>query len=217
MDTTLAVVATREGRMGRRCIVCDHPHVADIEADMASGMGLLPLAARHGVSKSVMARHRTAHLAPKLAAAARLTAPVSVVQGERERAKALAAGAAPTGAEVLSLTGLLERVARSLERLDGAADRAVVDNLPTALAAVSGQLHRGIEAAARLQGIGAEPKQPGNTDKFSVTINLGGAKPLTIEGEARSLSAALPLGSATDDVDEDTSESEFAMELTFAP
>ena len=67
--------------MGRRCKVCDHAGREAIEADMITGMGLLPLAAKHGVSKSVLARHRTNCLAPRLAAAARLTAPVAITQG----------------------------------------------------------------------------------------------------------------------------------------
>jgi hypothetical protein len=88
-----------------------------------------------------------------------------------ERAKAIAAGDAPTAQEVLTLTGLLDRLVRSLDRLEGAADGAAKDNLYAALAAVSGQLHRGIADAAKLQGLYAEPEAQQQT-KFSVNIVL---------------------------------------------
>jgi hypothetical protein len=42
-----------------------------------------------------------------------------------------------------------------------------------ALAAISGQLHRGIEAAAKVQGIGSQPNLVAAGSMFSVTINLG--------------------------------------------
>ena len=50
---------------------------------------------------------------------------------------------------------------------------AAGDNLHVALAAVSGQLHRGIEAAGKLQGLYAEPEVQRQTP-FSITINLPG-------------------------------------------
>lgn len=201
--------------MGRRCIVCDHPRVADIEGDMAAGMGLLPLAAKYGVSKSVMARHRTAHLAPKLAAAARLTAPVGVVQAERRRAKAIAAGAAPTGSDVLALTGLLERLARSLERLEAAADKTAADNLPAALAAVSGQLHRGIEAAARIQGLYAEPKPAGEGAGLTVIINVPDGKPLTLDHHPAWEAQGAPVAAGPGD--EDAPAPAVGLSTTMAP
>jgi hypothetical protein len=88
-----------------------------------------------------------------------------------ERAKAIAMGGIPSAHEVLTLTGLLDRLGRSLDRLEGAADTAATDNLHSALAAVSGQLHRGVEAAAKLQGLYAEPEIQQQA-KFSVNIVL---------------------------------------------
>ena len=80
-------------------------------------------------------------------------------------------GQQPVATDLLSLNGLLDRLARSLERLEGAADMAAGDNLHAALAAVSGQLHRGIETAGKLQGLYAEPERERQAP-FSITINL---------------------------------------------
>lgn len=80
-------------------------------------------------------------------------------------------GELPRAAEVLTLTELLDRLARSLDRLEGAAEAAATDNLHSALAAVSGQLHRGVESAAKLQGLYAEPEMQQQT-KFSINIVL---------------------------------------------
>ena len=83
-------------------------------------------------------------------------------------------GAAPTAGEIMTLTSLVERLARSLDRLEGAAIAAADENLHSALAAVSGQLHRGVESAARLQGMYAEPDAHQQT-KFSINIVIPSA------------------------------------------
>jgi hypothetical protein len=49
--------------------------------------------------------------------------------------------------------------------------RRMSDNLRSALAAASGQLHRGVEAAAKLQGLYIEP-QAQQKCKFSITQNI---------------------------------------------
>ncbi len=75
------------------------------------------------------------------------------------------------------------------------------DNLPTALAAVSGQLHPGSAAAANLQGMYAAPVQQ-QTDRFSITFNVGRTTDTTIEGQVvRTLAVAADLAEveATDE------------------
>jgi len=155
--------------MSRACSICQRPDAADIETALVQGGTLVPTAAKFGLSRSSLSRHRSGCLAPKLAAAAKAVMSVNDVRAPVERAKAIVMGETPSVTEVLSLTGLLERVARSLDRLEGAADAAATDNLHSALAAVSGQLHRGVEAAAKLQGIGAMPAVQQET-KFSISI-----------------------------------------------
>jgi hypothetical protein len=149
-----------------------------------------------GISKSALARHRTGCLAPKLAAAAKMVAPASVSRAEVQRAKAIASGqASPLPDDLLTLTGLLGRLARSLERLEAAADNSLVENTPTALAAVSAQLHRGIETAAKMQGLYAERAQSA-APAFSITFKLpeaAEAKPVLHVGRC-------PQGSALDAV-----------------
>lgn len=155
-----------------RCSVCLHPRKSDIDAALMAGDALIPTGQQFGVSKSALARHRTGCLAPKVAAAAKMVAPSSATRAEVGRAKAITSGTVqPLPDDILSLTGLLGRLARSLERLEAAADTSLTDNLPTALAAVSGQLHRGIETAAKMQGLYVEAA-PQTAPAFSIVFNL---------------------------------------------
>lgn len=146
-----------------------HTDLAAIDEALSAGCALIPTSNQFGVSKSALGRHRTKCLAPKMAAAARVLRPLSETREPVERAKAIALGDAPNPQDVLTLTGLLDRLVRSLDRLEGAADVAANDNLHSALAAVSGQLHRGVESAAKLQGLYAEPAVQQQT-KFSISI-----------------------------------------------
>ncbi len=155
-----------------RCSVCLHPHKSDIDTALMAGGALISTGQRFGVSKSALGRHRTGCLAPKLAAAAKMVAPASATRAEVDRAKAITSGVVqPLPDDILSMTGLLGRLARSLERLEAAANTSLADNIPTALAAVSGQLHRGIETAAKMQGLYVEPVQPA-APTFSIIFNL---------------------------------------------
>lgn len=153
------------------CSICKHPNTPDIDAALAEGQSVRLAASKFALSKSAVARHRVGCLAPKLAAAARLVAPTAVTRSETERARAIASGqVVATMEDIVTLSGLVDRIGRSLERLDNAADVAASDGSHTALAALSAQLHRGIEVVARLQGM-ADIAEAGGP-KFSVVINL---------------------------------------------
>ena len=156
------------------CSIClRHNHV-DIESALSEGNSIAATAAQFSISKSALGRHKLNCIAPKLAAAAKMLQPVRQVREPVERAKAIMSGAAPTAGEIMTLTSLVERLARSLDRLEGAAIAAADENLHSALAAVSGQLHRGVESAARLQGMYAEPDAHQQT-KFSINIVIPSA------------------------------------------
>ncbi|MEO6022702.1 MAG: hypothetical protein ABIP64_06240 [Burkholderiales bacterium] len=153
------------------CSICQRPDHPDIDAALAAGSTIMATAAHHGASKSALGRHKLNCLAPKLAAAAKMVQPIQQSREPVERAKAIVRGTQPMATDLLSVGGLLGRLARSLERLEGAADSAAADNLHASLAVVSGQIHRGIETAGKLQGLYDEPevrRQP----SFSITINL---------------------------------------------
>lgn len=153
------------------CSICLRADLAAIDAALSAGGTLIPTSAQFGISKSTLGRHRVNCLAPKMAAAAKVLQPVRESREPVKRAKAIAKGDMPSPQEVLTLTGLLDRLARSLDRLEGAADMAANDNLHSALAAISGQLHRGIEGAAKLQGLYAEPETQ-HQSRFSINIVL---------------------------------------------
>ena len=77
----------------------------------------------------------------------------------------------PTPQEVLSLTSLLDRIGRSLDRLEHSAVAASSDGLHNAPAAVSGQISRSVEVAARMQNIGYKDTPQGQQQAgFSVQI-----------------------------------------------
>lgn len=151
------------------CSICKRSDLAAIDAALSAGGALLPTATQFRISKSALGRHKLNCLAPKLTAAAKVLKPIREVQAPVERARAIAAGALPSAHEVLTLTGLLDRLVRSLDRLEDAAVAAANDNIHSALAAVSGQLHRGVEAAAKLQGFYAEPNLR-QQSTFSISI-----------------------------------------------
>ena len=151
------------------CSICQRTDLTAIDAALAAGGTLIPTSSHFGVSKSALGRHRANCLAPKLKAAAKVLTPVREIRSPVERARAIAMGDMPSPHEVLTLTGLLDRLGRSLDRLEGAADTAATDNLHSALAALSGQIHRGVESAAKLQGFGNAPEAQ-QQPKFSVNI-----------------------------------------------
>jgi hypothetical protein len=165
------------------CTICQHTAKPAIDDALMQGISVRAVAAQFQLSKSAVARHRTGCLAPVVAAAAKLVAPAAEVRAGVTRAKAIASGqVTATPQEVLSLTGLLDRLARSLERLEGAATAAADSGLHVPLAALSGQIHRGIESAAKIQGMYAEP-QPEGGPRLSVTITIpDGFTPQTLTG-----------------------------------
>lgn len=156
--------------MPRLCHACTHPDRAAIDAALGSGTPLRAVAERFGLSRSGAHLHLRNHLHPMLAAAAKATTPTEAVREPVQRAKAILEGSAPTASDILALTGLLERLVKNLDRLDGAAD-AAADGQPAALAALSGQITRAIEAAGKLQGFYAAGEAAAGP-RFSVTINM---------------------------------------------
>ena len=157
------------------CLVCQGSHLNAVDDALMAGVSVRQVASRFDLSKSGVARHRTGCLQPKLVAAARITAPAAEVRSAVDRAKAIISGELPANhADILGLAGLLGRLGRSLERLEGAAVSAADKDLYVPLAAVSGQLHRGIESAAKIQGMYAEP-QLGGEGGLRITFNLPAA------------------------------------------
>lgn len=152
------------------CSVCQRIDLAEIDVALASGSSIVPTAARFDVSKSALGRHKLNCLAPKLAAAARIVAPVAHSKQAVKRARAIATGEAASPAEILSLTALVSKLSRSIDRLEDAAQCAGDTKAFNQLAALSGQIHRGIEAAAKLQGLGGLNTM--ETERFSITIVL---------------------------------------------
>lgn len=176
---------------GRNCTICSSPHGAAIDVALANGARLVPTAAQFGVSKSAMGRHKTNCLAPRLAAAAQTVAGSTPVR----QARAVLAGQATTSlADIGTAQGLTSKIAETLERLEYAAELACVRSQYSSLAAVSAQILRGIESAAKLHGLYADASASGEVEqKFQINIVVNApadARPAAIpatviEGAAR--------------------------------
>ncbi|MFZ4606419.1 MAG: hypothetical protein ACOYM5_09190 [Caulobacter sp.] len=155
--------------------------MAEIDQALIAGGKLVSTGVRFGVTKSSLGRHKNRCLAPKLAAAARMVRPAAEVLAPVRRAEGIVRGDQPAISDLLGSHGLLERLARSLERLEGAADAAAGNEMHGALAALSGQIHRGVEAAGKLQGLYSEPEAKGGS-AFSINIVIPPAADINSAG-----------------------------------
>lgn len=61
-DWSVAFRLGEELTMARKCSVCDHDHIADINSALASNEPLRNIADRWSVSKTELMRHRNQHL-----------------------------------------------------------------------------------------------------------------------------------------------------------
>ncbi|MCO6418381.1 hypothetical protein JYK14_19745 [Siccirubricoccus sp. KC 17139] len=151
-------------------------HIAQgaIDSALVAGQSAGSVARAHGLGADAVERHRKNHVAPQLAAAARLSAPATALAAPVKRARQIAAGAPPTPAERVHLDGLTDTLRRSLARLETAADDAAQGKALVALSALSGQITRAIDSVARLRSIGA-PKDP-HRQGLNLIINIGGER-----------------------------------------
>lgn len=159
---------------GRPCSICGSDKLTEIDAALAAGNTILHVAATFNIPKSCVHRHKLNCLAPKIRAAAKAMRTTNEVRAPVQKAEQIMAGETPSVEDILSLHGLLERVARSLSRLEGAADFAASENMCASLASVTGQIFKGVETAARMQSIGYKDAAQGQqgAPKFSITISL---------------------------------------------
>ena len=184
---------------GRPCSICGSDEINQDDSALSAGNTILNVAATFSVPKSTVHRHKVSCLAPKIKAAAKAMVSTKEAKAPVMRAREIAAGAVPTPQEVLTLTGLLDKLVRSLDRLEGSAQVAAADGLHASLAALSGQLHRGIEAAGKLQGFCSDTPQAQQGEKFSVQIILSppdtkqtGNSPVTIDCTREEHEAPVP-------------------------
>lgn len=180
---------------GNVCTICAHPRTQAIDSALMEGGKLIPVAGQFGVAKSSLARHKNNCLAPRLQAVAKLVTPQNTIREPVERAKRIVRGEAPTVDDVLGLSGLLDRLARSLERLEGAADHAALSKAHLALASLSGQISKAVETSAKLQGIGRHDDAPPDRH-FTVQIHIPdrGMPPMrTIDATAAKPEGATPI------------------------
>ncbi|MFD1191357.1 hypothetical protein [Phenylobacterium conjunctum] len=70
------------------------------------------------------------------------------------------------------MRGLTSRFARSLERLETAADDAAAASSYASLAALSGQIHKALESIGKMQGVYSDAPTGVEAPRFSINIML---------------------------------------------
>ncbi len=162
--------------MGRRCKICSSPEGMALAAEMiAAGQPDRAVAeALGGMDRMSVQRHRTQHMTGK----------VGVVAQRRQAAEGRLAAfeAAPEAlfdpASYLSRDGIAADLDVIDRRLGIAAMAAAVDGRAAALAQLSAQQLRLMEARARLGEVGGYGRDRGNgsggSGRFDVNITIGG-------------------------------------------
>ena len=169
--------------MGRICKVCADPEYMQIAAEMiAAGQPDRAVAeALGGMNRMAVQRHRTGHMAGK---------PGVVAVGRQAAEQRLAAlEAAPDmpfdPVPYLSRDGIAADLDAIDRRLSIAATAAAVDGRSAALAQLSAQQLRVVEARAKLGEVGGYGRDRGNgnggSGPFSIIMNFGNDRlPLTV-------------------------------------
>lgn len=149
---------------------------------IAEGATDAAIAARLGVGRMSVARHRANHVVRPAEAALVVASKGAAAREERSTLERAAASGQPTPAEAaraaLSLEALVGRLRKVERRLERAAEAA--EATPTALAALAGQQLRSLEFAARLGatgGFGVAKGAGSEAAPFAVNIILSGAGP----------------------------------------
>lgn len=164
--------------MGRRCAVCHHPENAKIDQRLLSGEAVSAIVAEFGFSDAGVRRHLENHVRKPLRAAA-------IRLGAVKHPGAMVAAGGTDGGQVVALSDLVGAMQRNLGRLERAADEAEADKARMALAALSGQVSRAVEVAARISGVGATKDE---AKPFSISINIGGREQVRVAAEVPRIS-----------------------------
>ena len=170
-------------------------HRPEIDAALVSGAKLVPLAQQFGLSKSAMHRHKLQCL-PGAVAEALEGASVPMVEaeplGDVAPLPAAADGGtvdADTPASLADMAALVRIMIASIERLDAAAARGSQAGQASALAAVSAQLHKGVEVLARL--ISVTPTAPAALSPAVVIMHVS-PRPVVEQTAAGALQPSKP-------------------------
>lgn len=157
--------------MGRRCQVCHHPDHPEIDKRLLAGEAASAIARAYGgFSAEAVRRHLINHVQKPLHA-------VAVRAGAVKHAGAVVAKGGSAPMPLLALHDLVGTMQRNLARLERAADEAEGEKARLALAALSGQVSRAVEVAAKVSGVGAVDK---TKDPVSIRIFIGAEKQVLV-------------------------------------
>ena len=164
---------------GRPCIICSNAKKARRCAEMiAAGSSDRAIAAEVGVHRLSVMRHRQKHVVAP--ARALLDAAVKGQDVRERRSQMLAAAEAGDPTAFIELAAIVADLRKVHERLERTADAAEQDNQRLAVASLSAQALRAVEARAKIGGVGAyapqRGREGGETPTFSLTINLPGGR-----------------------------------------
>lgn len=218
--------------MPRPCTVCQHHSLKAIDLAILAGEAVVPIGRRFGLSKSAVHRHKLQCLLaeatkPAIAGIASANtagadpldaelrsfrhddgAAVERVQAVRPAGVAKAAPGPQKCDRTPTLADLVQSMVRSVERLERAAETAAGGGNGAALAAASGQLHKGVEILGRLIGI-HEPGAAQVVPQINIVFPASPNNAMTIDSEAADDELRTPRR-ASDEVPAER----FAMTLT---
>lgn len=123
---------------GHECQICTHPDRASMELGLANKVSSRVLAARYGVSRDSLDRHRRNHMAPELIASLMTRGRMSAIDLENLR--------------ITESEGMLQHLVALRGRLYGWADIAEQQGDVKAAASIAGQAIKTIEVEAKLLG-----------------------------------------------------------------
>jgi hypothetical protein len=180
---------------GRPCKVCSSSERARICAEMvAAGETDTAVAARLGISRPAVHRHRLGHLQPLARAVADAAGKGMPVREQREKVLAGELDAA----SFLSVARLTSDLRSTAERLERAAAATESGGQYGALAPLVGQQHRNVEIRGRLAGhTGFVPQKStpgeGSLPQFNLIINMPNGVTERISGGVEAPSAMIDM------------------------
>jgi hypothetical protein len=174
--------------MANICKLCARPDQDVVRAAFASGATDRELAQQFGVSHMAIGRHRRAHIVgPLKAAVAALDKGRTELEQRTQQLAAIEQGdPVAVVAAMFGAAAQARKLQRVEERLERVAAKAETDEAPQHVATLSAQQLRSIETGARLAGHPSFTPRAGDGggggdgQKFSITINLGPERTVSI-------------------------------------
>lgn len=123
---------------GARCSICSHEKAAEIDLGLSRNVPVRVLARRYGVGEDALYRHRTNHLSPQLRAQLALGSETPIDLDKLREDEG---------------SGLIANLVKHRGRILQAMDQAEANSDLSAVARLSGEVHKNLELVAKTLGV----------------------------------------------------------------